>query len=155
MRHAYHHAAAGAEAGGFESRYARRSRTFWRPADGDLHDRQTGFPSHPGWTADVRASAGKMMDDCAPYTTALTTISTRVSPSSVTARHARIGGLLRSAHSSQARFISGFRFMSAMYTMAVRNAAFVGAGFPQRGIDVSERALGLQIHVGLLVGDER
>src|SRR6476660_7025764 len=55
-----------------------------------------------------------------PYMTALTTISTRVSPSSVTARHARIGGLLRSAHSSQARFISGFRFMSAMYTMAVR-----------------------------------
>ena len=52
--------------------------------------------------------------DSAVYTTASTTISTSVSPSSVTARHARMGGLLRSAHSSQARFISGFRAMSAM-----------------------------------------
>ena len=32
----------------------------------------------------------------------------------VSARHARIGGLLRSAHSSQARLSSGFCLMSAM-----------------------------------------
>ena len=79
--------------------------------------------SHPAIDAQValvdRAARGQPQEGrggvaAASYTTASTTISTNVSPSSVTARQARMGGLLRSAHSSQARFISGLRVMSAM-----------------------------------------
>ena len=47
LRHTHNYAAAGAETGGFESRHTRRSRPFWRPPDGDLRYRQTGFPSYP------------------------------------------------------------------------------------------------------------
>ena len=46
--------------------------------------------------------------------TAVTTISTICGGSSSTPRQARIGGFLVSTHSSQARFISPLRFMSAM-----------------------------------------
>jgi DNA-binding MarR family transcriptional regulator len=46
--------------------------------------------------------------------TAVTTISTICGGSSSTPRQARIGGFWRSTHSSQARFISPLRFMSAI-----------------------------------------
>src|ERR1051325_5830814 len=47
-------------------------------------------------------------------TAAVTTISTRCGGSRSTPRQARMGGLAGSTHSSQARFISFLREMSAM-----------------------------------------
>jgi hypothetical protein len=79
------------------------------------HPRLASFDARKTWMAGTSpAMTAKICEVLTRYFAAVTTISTICGGSSSTPMQARIGGLLVSTHSSQARFISPLRFMSAM-----------------------------------------
>ncbi len=101
---------------------AREARGFRAPARQDREQPRSGA-DQPGGRGErnvlalnphmtSRPSRAYRAHARAPHFAAVTTISTMCGGSRSTPRQARIGGLLRSTHSSQARFISPFRPMS-------------------------------------------